>query len=252
MPQFKVLRDDILAYEFVYPVATQSGRPLPVLLSRAPERYSSAAPMTADARQRIVCQLADLKDAITISVTVCGGAAPGNAATHTTSTHAMSTTTHVTSTTHTHPFVAYQVGPPSGVLKGIDTAAWQPKDVANTVLIDKSTARVTTGQRVSLSSLESVQSVQKGNTTYIVYEHVSQGSPRPGNTAYETYRHAYSVSATRPGLDGTPYIYSLSLACPEELWGELQVPFMTAVNSFTLVEPSSAYVAPDKDPWRFF
>ena len=68
--QFKVLRDDILAYEFAYPVATQSGRPLPVLLSRAPERYSSAAPLTADARQRIVCQLADLKDAITISVTV--------------------------------------------------------------------------------------------------------------------------------------------------------------------------------------
>lgn len=72
-PQFKVLRDDTLAYEFVYPIATSSGRPLPVLVSRAPERYSSAAPMTADARQRIVCQLADLKDAITISVTVYDG-----------------------------------------------------------------------------------------------------------------------------------------------------------------------------------
>lgn len=157
-------------------------------------------------------------------------------------------------TIHTSPAQStrIQVGPPSGVLKDVDAAAWKPKDVATTVLVDKSTARVTTGQRISLSTLESVQAVQKGSRTYYVYEHVSQGSPRPGNTQYETYRHAYSVSTTRPGLGGTPYIYSLSLACPEELWSELQAPFLTAVNSFTLTEPSGAYVAPDKDPWRFF
>lgn len=30
-----------------------------------------------------------------------------------------------------------QVGPPSGVLKGKQPAQWRPKDVANTVLIDR-------------------------------------------------------------------------------------------------------------------
>lgn len=44
-----------------------------MVVSRAPERYSSAAPLSADARQRIVCQLADLKDSVTISVAVGGG-----------------------------------------------------------------------------------------------------------------------------------------------------------------------------------
>lgn len=66
----KVLRDDTLAYEFEYPAETAAGKPLPLLLSRKPERYSSAAPLTADARQRIVCELADLIDAVTVSVTV--------------------------------------------------------------------------------------------------------------------------------------------------------------------------------------
>lgn len=66
----KSLQDDTLAYSFEYPAATASGKPLPLLFSRKPERYSSAAPLTADARQRIVCELADLIDAVTVSVTV--------------------------------------------------------------------------------------------------------------------------------------------------------------------------------------
>lgn len=70
LPPMKVLRDDTLAYEFEYPAETAAGKPLPLLLSRKPERYSSAAPLTADARQRIVCELADLIDAVTVSVTV--------------------------------------------------------------------------------------------------------------------------------------------------------------------------------------
>lgn len=49
--QYQTLRDDILAYQFDYPVATVSGRELPLVLSRRPEKYSSAAPLTADARQ---------------------------------------------------------------------------------------------------------------------------------------------------------------------------------------------------------
>lgn len=68
--QFKTLSYPTLAFEFEYPVTTASGRKLPVIISRKPERYSSAAPMTADARQRIVTELVDFPDGITISVSV--------------------------------------------------------------------------------------------------------------------------------------------------------------------------------------
>ena len=67
--EFSTLSDDILAYQFSYPV-TLEGRKLPIIASRKPERYSSAAPLTADARQRIVAELVSFPDTITISVSV--------------------------------------------------------------------------------------------------------------------------------------------------------------------------------------
>ena len=67
---FAHLAEPTLAYEFDYPTAFKSGKKLPLVFSRKPERYSSAAPLTADARQRIVCELADLIDAVTVSVSV--------------------------------------------------------------------------------------------------------------------------------------------------------------------------------------
>lgn len=76
----KSVRDATLAYTFDYPAATLSGKPLPLVFSRKPERYSSAAPLTADARQRIVCELADLIDAVTVSLTVRGSGTGGLAA----------------------------------------------------------------------------------------------------------------------------------------------------------------------------
>jgi hypothetical protein len=67
-------------------------------LTHAPEKYSSAAPLTADARQRIVYERFDLSKFVTVSMTV---------------------------------------GPASGVLKGEAPGGWRPKDVALTVLIDR-------------------------------------------------------------------------------------------------------------------
>lgn len=67
--QFKSLTDRILAYSFKYPVEVGDFK-LSLVLSRKPERYSSAAPLTADARQRIVAELVDLRHSVTISVTV--------------------------------------------------------------------------------------------------------------------------------------------------------------------------------------
>ncbi len=78
-----------------------SGRPLKMVVTREPEKYSSAAPLSADARQRIVAELLDLQSFVTLSVTV---------------------------------------GPASGVLKDLQPAQYKPYDVALTVLVDRCAA----------------------------------------------------------------------------------------------------------------
>jgi len=42
------------------------------------------------------------------------------------------------------------------------------------VLIDRSTARITTGQRVSLNSVEEASRQERDGLPYFVFEHVSQ------------------------------------------------------------------------------
>jgi hypothetical protein len=207
------LAEPILAYEFDYPAATSSGRPLPLVFSRRPERYSSAAPLTADARQRIVAELADLIDAVTVSVSV---------------------------------------GPPSGTLKTTPQAEWTPRQVAEAVLVDRSTARVTSGQRVSLNIVEDATSVTRDGVTYYLYEHVSQGSPTLASTSRETYRHSLAVTAARQAEGGSLFLYTLNMAGPQDRWAELETVFRHGTASFTLTSPGPDYVAPDADPWRFF
>jgi len=68
--QFLEVDDSLLAYRFTYPVMSASGKKIPIIFSRRPERYSSAAPLSVDARQRIVTSLTSLQDAITISMSV--------------------------------------------------------------------------------------------------------------------------------------------------------------------------------------
>ena len=41
-----------------------------------------------------------------------------------------------------------------------------------------------------------------------------------------------SSAAVRPGTDGTPYIYTLNMSCPEELWVDLQPAFARGVAAF--------------------
>lgn len=213
--QFKTLSYPTLAFEFQYPVTTESGRKLPVIISRKPERYSSAAPMTADARQRIVTELVDFPDGITISVSV---------------------------------------GPPPPWLGDRKPDEWKPKDVANAVLTDRATTRVTTGQRKSLDQVEQVRERQgdDGNT-YWTYDHISQGSPSTFTPSErETFRRGSSVTTWRAGKDGKPYLYTLNLACPEERWAELGGLYHKAAETFKLTPPTKAYVSPDSQPWLFF
>ena len=213
-PSYSHLVEPTLAYEFDYPAVTATGRKLPLVFSRRPERYSSAAPLTADARQRIVCELADLINAVTVSVSV---------------------------------------GPPAGTLRVTTPEQWTPKQVAEQVLVDRSTARITSGQRVSLNVVEQAKVTEKDGFKYYIYEHVSQGSPTMSSGTRETYRHAIAVTAARPGLDGSLFLYTMNLACPQEKWEELEAAFAHCAESFTLLStPGADYVAPDADPWRFF
>jgi len=210
---YQHLAETTLAYEFDYPTSTSTGRKLPLVFSRRPERYSSAAPLTADARQRIVCELADLIDAITVSVSL---------------------------------------GPPAGTLRSTPQDKWTARQVAEQVLIDRSTARVTSGQRISLNSVEDAKTIENDGIKYYIYEHVSQGSPTAVSATRETYRHSLAVTAARPALDGSPYLYTLNFSCPQEKWAELEAGFKHGVQSFALVKPGPDFVDPQADPWRIF
>ena len=110
-----------------------------------------------------------------------------------------------------HPLPHAQVGPPAGLLRTLPRDKWSAKLVAQEVrgvcaggcvggrvevraeclpahppnstprpptppqvLADRSTARVTSGQRVSLNTVEAVSEEQRAGGTFWLYEHVSQ------------------------------------------------------------------------------
>ena len=79
-----------------------------------------------------------------------------------------------------------------------------------------------------------------------------QAAPNLSSGRSESFRHALAVSTYRPGLDGTPYVYTFNLACPDENWDDLEPVFTEAMESFRLTETTNAYIPPDKDPWLFF
>ncbi|ESR63812.1 hypothetical protein CICLE_v10009098mg [Citrus x clementina] len=108
--------DEINAYTYLYPMELPSKKFLfKWVESRKPERYSSAAPLSPNARLRIVSERVDIIDNLIISVTI---------------------------------------GPPNvQFLKSKDKSTWNAKDVADSVLSDKSALRVTSSQRMAESSV---------------------------------------------------------------------------------------------------
>lgn len=62
-----------------------------------------------------------------------------------------------------------------------------------------------------------------------------QGSPSIRSTDRENYRRAYSVTAARPGTDGTPYLYTLTLSCPDEEWQAFGEGFRHSQATFRLL-----------------
>jgi len=82
--------------------------------------------------------------------------------------------------------------------------------------------------------------------------HNPQGSPTTYDGSQETFRHALAATTVRPALDGSPYLYTLNLSCPEPLWEDLLPQFRGAIADFRLTELTADYIPPDKEPWKFF
>ncbi|CAN1785388.1 PsbP domain-containing protein 5, chloroplastic [Linum perenne] len=132
--------DEINAYSYSYPMELQSKKfSFKWAESRKPERYSSAAPLSPDARLRIVSERVDFVDNLIISVTI---------------------------------------GPPNvQFIKSKDKSVWNAKDVADSVLSDKSTLRVTSSQRLAESSLLDAHTTQVDGQPYWFYEYLVRKSP---------------------------------------------------------------------------
>ncbi|KAI9073994.1 hypothetical protein K1719_025629 [Acacia pycnantha] len=201
--------DEVNAYSYLYPVELPSKKFLfKWVESRKPERYSSAAPLSPDARLRIVSERVDIIDNLIISVTI---------------------------------------GPPnSKFIKSTDKSTWAAKDVADSVLSDKSALRVTSSQRLAESSVLDTHSNEIDGERYWYYEYLVRKSPTRLDQE-SIYRHYLSSTAERDG-----YLYSLSASTLSPQWKKMGPFLEKTANSFRLVSPTEEYVPPYKDPWRFW
>ena len=154
------MRSESLAYEFSYAIEAESGKPISWAVSRERGTYSSAEPMSPNARQRIVYELLSFKGPLTTVVTVSNT-------------------------------------PPA--LESKPVKEWTAKRVANAVLSDKATGRVASGQRVSLAEVDNARTEIIDGTPYHYYEYISQGSPNLREPEATTFRHSYGVTVERDG-----------------------------------------------------
>nr|AWY10654.1 hypothetical protein Sh038L23_g0290 [Saccharum hybrid cultivar SP80-3280]AWY10712.1 hypothetical protein Sh281G09_g0060 [Saccharum hybrid cultivar SP80-3280] len=201
--------DEINAYSFLYPVELPGKKvSFKWVESRKPERYSSAAPLSPDARQRIVSERVDMIHNVVISVSV---------------------------------------GPPnSRFLPSKDKSSWDPKDVADCILSDRSTLKVTTGQRMTESSVLDAHATKVDGEPYWYYEYLVRKSPTK-SVKPNLFRHNVACTAERVG-----YLYSLNASTLSKQWESMGPFLQQTVASFRLLPPTENYVPPYKDPWRFW
>ncbi|KAJ4707987.1 PsbP family [Melia azedarach] len=202
--------DEINAYTYLYPMELPSKKFLfKWVESRRPERYSSAAPLSPNARLRIVSERVDIIDNLIISVSI---------------------------------------GPPNiQLLKSKDKSKWSAKDVADTVLSEKSALRVTSSQRMDESSVLDAHTSDVDGEPYWYYEYLVRKSPTNLAREPNLYRHYAATTAEREG-----YLYSLSASTLSKQWNKMGPYLEKTVDSFRLLPPTENYVPPYKDPWRFW
>ncbi|XP_057468510.1 psbP domain-containing protein 5, chloroplastic-like [Actinidia eriantha] len=202
--------DDINAYSYLFPTELPSKKfVFKWVVSRKPERYSSAAPLSPDARLRIVSERVDIIDNLIVSVSI---------------------------------------GPPnSQFLKSKDKSTWSAKDVADSVLSDKSALRITSSQRMAESSVLDAHSSEIDGEPYWYCEYLIRKSPTKSTRESNSFRHYVSSTVERDG-----YLYSLSASTLNKQWNVMGPFLEKTAASFRLLPPTENYVPPYKDPWRFW
>ena len=159
VPMAAPIAQPVMAYEFAYPSENSTGEKIKWATSRVRETYSSAEPMSPDARQRIVYELISfLQGPLTATVTV---------------------------------------GPAPPKLAKVDQKEWKPRQIAEGVLADRATGRIASGQKVSLAEVESAKKESIDGVDYVYYEYISQGSPNLQEREATTFRHSVGVTAIR-------------------------------------------------------
>ncbi|KAK4364962.1 hypothetical protein RND71_016320 [Anisodus tanguticus] len=154
--------DDINAYSYLYPIEMPSKKfVFKWVETRKSERYSSAAPLSPNARLRIVSERVDIIDNLIISVSI---------------------------------------GPPNTqFLKSKEKSTWSAKDVADSVLSDKSALRVTSTQRLAESSLLNAHASEIDGEPYWYYEYLVRKSPTKTSQESNLFRHYVASTAERDG-----------------------------------------------------
>ncbi|XP_047059166.1 psbP domain-containing protein 5, chloroplastic-like [Lolium rigidum] len=205
-----MLVDETNAYSFLYPVQVPGKKSsFRWVESRKSERYSSAAPLSPDARQRIVSERLDMINNAVISVSI---------------------------------------GPPSSrFLPSKDKTTWAAKDVADCVLSDKSSLKVTTSQRMAESSVLDAHTTDVDGQPYWFYEYIVRKSPTKSAPEPNLFRHNVACTAERDG-----YLYTLNASTLSKQWESMGPLLQKAVASFHLLPPTEKYVPPYQDPWRFW
>ncbi|XP_021825250.1 psbP domain-containing protein 5, chloroplastic [Prunus avium] len=202
--------DEINSCSYRYPVELPSKKVIfKWVESRKPERYSSAAPLSPDARLRIVSERVDIVDNLIISISI---------------------------------------GPPnSKIIKSVDKSTWTAKDVADSVLADKSALRVTSSQRMAESSVLDAHSGEIDGEPYWYYEYLVRKAPTKTAEESNNYRHYVASTTERDG-----YLYSINASTLNKQWNIVGPILQKTIASFHLLPPTENYVPPYKDPWRFW
>nr|AKM76459.1 DUF1795-like photosystem II reaction center PsbP family protein [Geranium phaeum] len=202
--------DEINAYTYMYPLELPSQKAvLKWAESRKPERYSSAAPLSPDARLRIVSERVDFVDNLILSVSI---------------------------------------GPPNfDLLRSKDKSEWTAKNVAESVLADKSALRVTSTQRMAESSVLETHSDKIDGEPYWYYEYLVRKSPTKNAQESNNYRHNIASTVERDG-----FFYTLNASTLSKQWDQMGPVLEKTITSFRLLPSTENYVPPYKDPWRFW
>ncbi|CAI6007177.1 unnamed protein product [Closterium sp. NIES-64] len=195
--------------------------------TRKPERYSSAAPLSPDARLRIVSERLVPLRSLVISVSV----SPPNAA-----------------------FLPSPPPPPAADLETAKASGWTAVNVARSVLADRTSPRMTSIQRLQETILgdvyEELRTAEGASEPlkYYLFEYVNQKSPTMlTGREKDVFRRSLAVAAEREG-----YIYCLTVSTVDSEWPQLEEALRTTIDSFRLTAPTGDYVPPWKDPWWFW